>query len=675
MTNPLIGPQATPPFHHFPIEQVETTINAMLSDARAQIAKFEVEDTIDWHWLARIEALDDELSRAWSPVSHLNNVCSTDELRSAHDHCIQALTAWHTERGQNEKLFKCYQQLAARSDGTVAQRTAVEHAIRGFKLSGIGLPAEQQQRIAELKQNLAQLSNDFSNNLLDCTQAWTEHHEDASQLAGLPAANLAVAKAAATAKSLAGYLLTLDAPQYMAVMMFADNRALRERLHRAFVSRASSAPHHDAKTDNSHNVQQILTARGELAELLGFDNYAQLSLATKMAESEEQVLNLLNDLAQRSSAQAKAEFAEVESFASELGLAPVQPWDVAYVSEKIRQQNYQLSQEELRPYFPVDRVVGGLFEVVKRLFNVDIQRDDTVATWHKDVGYYHLLKQGQPIASFYFDLFAREGKRGGAWMDDCRVRRVDESGTQLPVAYLTCNFTPPSDEIPSLLSHDEVTTLFHEFGHGLHHMLTEIDVPAVSGINGVAWDAVELPSQLLENWCWEPEVIPLISAHYETGEALPQALLEKLLAAKNFQSALFMVRQLEFAIYDFELHAETRAAATPSALEKLAEIRARLSIVPAVAENAFPLSFAHIFAGGYAAGYYSYKWAEVLSADAYSLFEELGIFSEAAAAKLFNCILSRGGSEPAADLYREFRGRDATIDALLRHSGIEEAHV
>jgi oligopeptidase A len=675
MTNPLIGPQATPPFNEFPVDQVEPTINAMLSDARTQIAKIEVEPTIDWHWLARIEALDDELSRAWSPVSHLNNVCSTDELRSAHDNCIQALTAWHTERGQNEKLFTCYQKLAERSDGTVAQRTAVEHALRGFKLSGIGLPAEQQQRIAELKQNLAQLSNDFSNNLLDCTQAWTDHHEDDSQLIGLPAANLAVAKAAAEAKSLTGYLLTLDAPQYMAVMMFADNRALREKLHRAFVSRASSAPHHDAKTDNSINVQQILTARGELAELLGFDNYAQLSLATKMAESEEQVLNLLNDLAKRSSSQAKQEFAEVEDFAAGMELAPVEPWDVAYISEKMRQQNYQLSQEALRPYFPVDRVVAGLFEVVKRLFKIDIRRDNTVATWHPDVGYYQLLKQGRPIASFYFDLFAREGKRGGAWMDDCRVRRVDSTGIQLPVAYLNCNFTPPSDNIPSLLSHDEVTTLFHEFGHGLHHMLTEIDVPAVSGINGVAWDAVELPSQLLENWCWEPEVIPLISAHYESGEALPQVLLEKLLAAKNFQSALFMVRQLEFASYDFELHAETRGGITPDAMAKLADIRSRLAIVPAVAENAFPLSFAHIFAGGYAAGYYSYKWAEVLSADAYSLFEELGIFSEEAAAQLYDCILSRGGSVPAAVLYRKFRGRDATVDALLRHSGIEEAHV
>jgi oligopeptidase A len=394
-----------------------------------------------------------------------------------------------------------------------------------------------------------------------------------------------------------------------------------------------------------------------------------------MAESEEQVLNLLNDLAKRSSSQAKQEFAEVEDFAAGMELAPVEPWDVAYISEKMRQQNYQLSQEALRPYFPVDRVVAGLFEVVKRLFKIDIRRDNTVATWHPDVGYYQLLKQGRPIASFYFDLFAREGKRGGAWMDDCRVRRVDSTGIQLPVAYLNCNFTPPSDNIPSLLSHDEVTTLFHEFGHGLHHMLTEIDVPAVSGINGVAWDAVELPSQLLENWCWEPEVIPLISAHYESGEALPQVLLEKLLAAKNFQSALFMVRQLEFASYDFELHAETRGGITPDAMAKLADIRSRLAIVPAVAENAFPLSFAHIFAGGYAAGYYSYKWAEVLSADAYSLFEELGIFSEEAAAQLYDCILSRGGSVPAAVLYRKFRGRDATVDALLRHSGIEEAHV
>jgi len=515
--------------------------------------------------------------------------------------------------------------------------------------------------------------------VLDSTQAWYKHFTDASELAGLPESALAQAQQAAARKNLEGYVITLDFPSYFPVLQYADNRALREEIYTAYVTRATA---NSAKTneqgqqettaefDNTAIIAETLALRHELAQLLGFSNYAERSLATKMAQSPAQVLEFLEALAHKSKPYAQRDYEELKAFAAEQGCADFQSWDSTYYSEKLRVAKYDVSQEELRPYFPAEKVISGMFAVVNRLFGISVEQVQSFDTYHEDVRFFKVFKNGAQIASFYLDLFARDGKRGGAWMADARVRRKTTSGLQLPVAFLTCNFTPPVGDTPSLLTHDEVTTLFHEFGHGLHHMLTQIDVAAVSGINGVAWDAVELPSQFMENWCWEPEAIPLISGHYQTGEPLPKALLDKMLAAKNFQSGLQMLRQIEFALFDFRLHAQYNPAQPQSAQEVLQQVRAEVAVVQPPAFNRFENSFSHIFAGGYAAGYYSYKWAEVLSADAFSRFEEEGIFNAETGESFLTEILQQGGSKTPMELFTSFRGREPSIDALLRHSGI-----
>lgn len=683
MSNPLLQSHELPPFSSIQPEHVEPAISQLINDSRAHLQQLLVGlGQPSWdNLVAPLEEQGDLLDQAWSPVSHLNAVRNNDALRTAYNNSLALLTEYGTEVSQNTELYNAYQKLADSDDYahlTQAQKQAVDNALRDFRLGGVALDGEQKKRFGAIQKRLSELSTQFSNNVLDATQAWYKHFDTADALAGLPESALAQAAQAAAQKQLQGYVVTLDFPSYLAVMMYANNRDLREEIYTAYVTRASAEGKKAdgssaAQWDNSALITETLALRHELAQLLGFTNYAERSLASKMAENTQQVLAFLSELAQKSKPLAERDMQELRAFAATQGCDDLQPWDMTYYSEQLRVEKYAVSQEALRSYFPAERVINGMFEVVKRLYSIDIVQVAVFESWHPDVRFYHIFKDGEKIASFYLDLFAREHKRGGAWMADCRVRRKTATGLQLPVAFLTCNFTPPVGDTPSLLTHDEVTTLFHEFGHGLHHMLTQIDVAAVSGINGVAWDAVELPSQFLENWCWEPEAIPLISGHYQTAEPLPQELLDKMLAAKNFQSGMQMVRQLEFSLFDFRLHAEYDAKNPQDPQAVLDQVRREVAVVKAPAFNRFQNSFSHIFAGGYAAGYYSYKWAEVLSADAFSRFEEEGIFNPQTGASFLQEILQQGGSRAPMELFVNFRGREPKIDALLRHSGLGEA--
>ena len=680
MTNPLLASHTLPPFSAIVAEQVTPAISELIAQGRAQLQQL-LADLPNPSWdtlVAPLEAQGDKLDQAWAPVSHLNSVANSEELRKAYTESVALLTDYSTEFSQNEALYKAYQQLADSDEFaqlTQAQQQTINNALRDFRLGGVALNDADKKRFGDIQKRLSELSTQFSNNVLDATQAWFKQFDNADALAGLPESALAQAAQAAVQKELPGYVVTLDFPSYYAVIMYADNRALREEIYTAYVTRASALSKKSdgaavTEFDNTALIAETLALRHELAQLLGFANYAERSLASKMAESPAQVLEFLTELAQKSKPYAERDYAELCEFAARNGCADVQAWDTTYFSEKLRVEKYSVSQEELRPYFPAEKVIAGMFEVVRRLFGIEVKQIAEFDTYHPDVRFYRIFKNGEQVASFYLDLFARDKKKGGAWMADCRVRRKTENGVQLPVAFLTCNFTPPVGTTPSLLTHDEVTTLFHEFGHGLHHMLTQIDVAAVSGINGVAWDAVELPSQFMENWCWEPEAIPLISGHYQTGEPLPQHLLDKMLAAKNFQSGLQMIRQIEFSLFDFRLHAEYNPAMPQSAQDVLNQVRAQVAVIKPPAFNRFENSFSHIFAGGYAAGYYSYKWAEVLSADAYSRFEEEGIFNAQTGESFLQEILQQGGSKAPMELFKNFRGREPEIDALLRHSGI-----
>ena len=684
MTNPLLENHVLPPFSAIEASHVAPAISQLIADNRAHLQQLLSSLTQpSWNNLAApLESQGDKLDQAWAPVSHLNAVRNNDELRTAYNASIALLTEYGTEVSQNETLFNAYQQLA-NSDEYLqlshAQKQSIDNALRDFRLGGVALSDDHKKRFGDIQQRLSELSTQFSNHVLDATQAWFKQFDNADALAGLPESALAQAAQTAQQKSLTGYVITLDFPSYYAVMMYAENRALRQEIYTAYVTRASAASQkindqHQVETttefDNTAIIAETLALRHELAQLLGFANYAERSLATKMAQTTQQVLQFLQELAQKSKPYAQRDYDELRNFAKANGCDDLQAWDTTYYSEKLRVEKYSISQEELRAYFPAEKVIAGMFTVVNKLFSIDVQQVTEFDTYHSDVRFYNIFKKGEKIASFYLDLFAREGKRGGAWMADARVRRKTETGVQLPVAFLTCNFTPPVGDTPSLLTHDEVTTLFHEFGHGLHHMLTQIDVAAVSGINGVAWDAVELPSQFMENWCWEPEAIPLISGHYQTSESLPQHLLDKMLAAKNFQSGLQMLRQIEFSLFDFRLHAEYDAKNPRTAQEVLQQVRSEVAVVRPPEFNRFENSFSHIFAGGYAAGYYSYKWAEVLSADAFARFEEEGIFNSTTGESFLHEILQQGGSKAPMELFMQFRGREPSIDALLRHSGI-----
>lgn len=675
--NPLLQPYDLPPFSAIRPEHVQPAIEQILSDNRAALVGILQNQASKPTWDGLVLAMDelnDRLGAAWSPVSHLNAVCNSPELRQAYEACLPALSAYSTEIGQNRELFDAFQALANSPEAAsfdVGQKTTLEHSLRDFRLSGIDLPAEKQKRYAEVQSKLSELGSQFSNQLLDATQAWSKHVTDPAQLAGLTDSAKAQMAAAAQAKGLEGWLITLEFPSYYAVMTYADDRALREEVYRAYSTRASDQGPNAGQNDNGPVMQQLLDLRQELAGLLGFANYAEKSLATKMAESSDQVLNFLRDLAKRSKPFAAKDLEELKAYAAEQGCPDLQSWDTGYYGEKLREQRYSVSQEALRVYFPIDKVLSGLFSLVERLYGIQIAELTGFDSWHPDVRLFEIRENGQHVGRFFFDLYARANKRGGAWMDGARDRRrTAEGALQSPVANLVCNFTPAVAGKPALLTHDEVTTLFHEFGHGLHHLLTRIEHAGVSGINGVAWDAVELPSQFMENWCWEPEGLALISGHYETGEPLPQDLLDKMLAAKNFQSGLMMVRQLEFSLFDFELHATHGDGR--SVLQVLEAVRDEVSVMRPPAYNRFPNSFAHIFAGGYAAGYYSYKWAEVLSADAFSRFEEEGVLNGDTGRAFRDAILARGGSQAPMVLFVDFRGREPSIDALLRHSGLDE---
>ncbi|QJD71834.1 oligopeptidase A [Marinobacterium sp. LSUCC0821] len=674
MSNPLLTPAALPPFSAIKAEHMVPAIEHLLERNRARIAELVEQPMTDWQSLVgEIEHLNDELAQAWSPVSHLNAVRNSDEVREAYNACLPKLSEYFTELGQNEKLYQAFEAFSA-SDAfqklSSPQKKVITNSLRDFRLAGIGLEKEKQQRYAELQLKLSELTTKFSENVLDATQGWVKHVTDDADLAGLPEHVLVAAKSAAEERELEGWVLTLDFPVYYAVMLQAESRELRKEFYSAYATRASDQGPTAGQWDNSNLITEILTLRLELAQLLGFANYAEYSLATKMAQSTDQVVQFLEDLAARSRPQAVTELDELRAFAKESGnLESVEAWDLTFYAEKLKQQRFNISQQELRPYFPLPRVLNGLFEITDRLFGVKVEEIAEFDTYHADVRLFELSRDGEVLAHCYLDPFARSGKRGGAWMDDCRVRRQKDGTVQLPVAYLVCNFTPPLKGEPALLTHDEVTTLFHEFGHGIHHMLTQMEHADISGINGVAWDAVELPSQFLENWCWEPEALALISAHYQTGEALPQEKLDRLLEAKHFQSGMMMVRQLEFSLFDFILHRDFEPGRT-EVQTVLDKVRAEVAVMSPPSFNRFQHSFSHIFAGGYAAGYYSYKWAEVLSADAFSRFEEEGIFNAETGASFRKAILEKGGSEEPMELFVEFRGREPEVDALLRHSGI-----
>ena len=679
MQNPLLHPQQLPPFSQIKVDQIEPAIDALIEENRQLVnALTETEQEHDWDsFVQRLEDTSDKLSYAWSIASHLNGVMNSDELRQAYNACLPKLSAYWTEMGQHKGLFSGYEALAKSEHFASldkAQQKVLQNTLRDFKLSGIALPEAEQQRYAEIQQRLSELTNTFSENVLDATQGWYFHTEDPSDLQGLPDDAIEAAANAAKTRELDGWVITLDFPSYYAVMTYANNSAVREQLYRAYSTRASDQGPDAGRWDNGPIMNEILALRQELAKLLGFATYADLSLATKMAENGDQVIGFLNDLAEKSRPVAEQDLADLTAFAKELdGTEQLMPWDVSYYAEKLKQSRYQVSQQQLRPYFPLPKVLNGLFGIVERLFGIRIEEQADADTWHEDVRFFRLSRDGETLAYCYLDPFARSNKRGGAWMADCRDRRrLADGQIQLPVAYLVCNFTPPVGNKPALLTHDEVTTLFHEFGHGLHHMLTRVDYPEVSGINGVAWDAVELPSQFLENWCWEPEGLALMSGHYETNEPLPSELLENMLAAKHFQAGMMMVRQLEFSLFDFKLHQCFEAGVT-DVQQVLDEVRKQVAVMTPPKENRFQHSFGHIFSGGYAAGYYSYKWAEVLSADAFSRFEEDGVFSPTAGEAFRSNILEKGGSAEPMELFVAFRGREPKVDALLRHNGIVKA--
>jgi len=679
MQNPLLHPQQLPPFSQIKVDQIEPAIDALIEENRQLVnALTKTEQDHDWDsFVQRLEDTSDKLSYAWSIASHLNGVMNSDELRQAYNACLPKLSAYWTEMGQHKGLFSGYEALAKSEHFASldkAQQKVLKNTLRDFKLSGIALPEAEQHRYAEIQQRLSELTNTFSENVLDATQGWYFHTEDPSDLQGLPDDAIEAAANAAKTRELDGWVITLDFPSYYAVMTYANNSAVREQLYRAYSTRASDQGPDAGRWDNGPIMNEILALRQEMAKLLGFATYADLSLATKMAENGNQVIGFLNDLAEKSRPVAEQDLADLTAFANELdGTEQLMPWDVSYYAEKLKQSRYQVSQQQLRPYFPLPKVLNGLFGIVERLFGIRIEEQADADTWHDDVRFFRLSRDGETLAYCYLDPFARSNKRGGAWMADCRDRRrLADGQIQLPVAYLVCNFTPPVGNKPALLTHDEVTTLFHEFGHGLHHMLTRVDYPEVSGINGVAWDAVELPSQFLENWCWEPEGLALMSGHYETNEPLPNELLENMLAAKHFQAGMMMVRQLEFSLFDFKLHQCFETGVT-DVQQVLDEVRKQVAVMTPPKENRFQHSFGHIFSGGYAAGYYSYKWAEVLSADAFSRFEEDGVFSPTAGEAFRSNILEKGGSAEPMELFVAFRGREPKVDALLRHNGIVKA--
>jgi oligopeptidase A len=672
--NPLLDFSGLPRFADFRPGLVTPAVDRLLAENRALIERLAGPDAPPtWRdFVQPLEDANERLHRAWGVVGHLNAVMNSPELREAYNSNLPRVTQYYTELGQHPKLYAKFKALRASREFeglAPAQRKIVENELRDFRLGGAELPPEDKARFKEISERLSQLSSRFSDNLLDATNAFAHFAGDPGETAGIPADVLAAAREAAQAEDKPGWKFTLHAPSYLPVMQYAENRALRELMYRAYVTRASEFG--KAEWDNSALIAEIVRLRREQARLLGFATYAEYSLEPKMAESPRQVLDFLNELAARAKPYAERDLREVTDFArAELGLARLEAWDLAYASERLRLKRYAFSDQEVKQYFPETRVLPGMFKLVETIYGLSIEPAAAPA-WHPDVRFYAIRdRAGQRVGEFYVDLYARPSKRGGAWMDDAITRRVKDGRVQAPVAYLNCNFSAPVGGKPALFTHEEVNTLFHEFGHGLHHLLTRVDHLGVSGINGVEWDAVELPSQFMENFCWEWEVLRPMTAHVDTGEPLPRALFDKMLAARNFQSGMQTVRQLEFALFDLRLHYDFDPRGAKSALELLDEVRARVAVVVPPPYNRFPHNFSHVFAGGYAAGYYSYKWAEVLSADAYSLFEENGVLDPRTGQRFWDEILGTGGSRPALESFVAFRGREPKIDALLRHNGM-----
>jgi oligopeptidase A len=675
MNNPLLDFSGLPRFAEIRPEHIGPAVEHLVAEGRETIVRVASpgrERT--WEGFVRpLEDANERLARAWAQVSHMNAVVNTPALREAYNAALPRVTEFFTEQGQDERLHAGYKALAA-SKGfealSPARKRHVENELRDFRLGGAELPPAQKARFREVKEELAKLASRFQDNVLDATNAFTHLVTDAAELSGIPPDVVEAAREAARKDGREGAKLTLHMPCYLPVMKYADHAGLRERMYRAYVTRASDFG--PPEWDNTAIMERLLALRLELARLLGYESYAEVSLATKMAGSAGEVLAFLDDLAKRARPFAERDMEELRAFArDELGLAELRAWDIAYASEKLRQKRYAFSDQEVKRYFPENEVLAGMFRLVETLYGLTI-RQATAETWHPTVRFFEIVDAaGQRVGQFYLDLYAREGKRGGAWMDDAINRRRVDGRVQTPVAFLTCNFSAPVGGKPALFTHDEVTTLFHEFGHGLHQLLTQVDELGVTGINGVEWDAVELPSQFMENFCWEWDVVEPMTRHVETGERIPRVLFDRMLAAKNFQSGMQFVRQLEFALFDMRLH--HGALAQGGVMRVLEEVRREVSVFPVPDYNRFPNQFSHVFAGGYAAGYYSYKWAEVLSSDAYAAFEEAGVLNAEVGARFRREVLGAGGSRPALDSFVAFRGRRPQIDALLRHNGMTEA--
>ena len=675
MTNPLLDTQYLPKFQSIKPSHVNEALTRVLKNAEQKIHELEIisnsNDMISWDNFAIVlEDIDESIDRVWSTVSHLNAVKDSVELRDAYQEGLQLLTKFHTQLGQNQSIFSGYQQLRNGSEFSTlntAQKKIIDNSIRDFRLSGAELSGDQQSQYKAIALKLSELSNQFSQNILDATQSWNLSINNAEELTGLPQDFIAQAS-----QNKNEWKFGLDVPTYITIMQHSDNAELREKFYEAYATRASDVGPDAGKFDNTSLITEIIELKQQKAELLGYQNYAELALATKMASSPKEVTDFILELEKYAQPKAQQELAELKMFAkTHYSIDHLEPWDIAYYSEKQKQQQFAFSAEEVKQYFPASHVIQGLFNVVKKLFNIRVESNENAEAWHDDVMVFNVINEKDVlIGQFYADIYVRKNKRGGAWMGVCRHHRKTVDSQQIPVAYLTCNFSPATHDRPALLKHDDVETLFHEFGHTLHHLLTQVNEMSVAGINGVPWDAVELPSQFLENWCWHSDSIELISQHYQTGKALPKELLNKMLRAKHFQSGMGTLRQLEFSLFDMRLHHECSINENFNVQNLLNEIRSTMAVIQPPAYHRFQNSFSHIFAGGYAAGYYSYKWSEVLSADAFNRFEEEGIFNTQTGTSFLNNILSKGGEEEPQVLFENFRGRPPSIKPLLTHSGL-----
>jgi oligopeptidase A len=673
VSNPLLHYAGLPKFNEIKPEHISPAVNSLVTEGRELVEHLATAtETPTWENFAlKLEDHSERLGRTWSQVGHMNAVVNSPELREAYNENLAKLTDFYSDLSQDERLyakFKAIQTGSEFANLSPTQQKIINNEVRDFKLGGAELPTEEKARFKTISEELSKLGAKFEENIMDNTNDFAHYVENIDDLAGIPQDAIEAAAIAAKEVDKSGYKFSLHFPSYMPVLQYADNRALRETLYRAYATRASefSKP----EWDNTSLICDILKLKQEEAHMLGFKNYAELSLATKMADTPAQVTAFLDTLAERAKPYAERDIQELRDYAKKLDIHDMQAWDVAYISEKLRENKYAFSDQEVKQYFPEDKVLAGLFKVTETIFGVQVRKAEA-SVWHNDAAFYEISdSSNKPVAYFYLDLYARNNKRGGAWMDECITRRKKANIIELPVAYLTCNFSAPVGNKPALFTHDEVITMFHEFGHGLHHMLTQVDEYSVSGIKGVEWDAVELPSQFMENFCWEWDVLRYMTKHIDTGAQLPRELFDKMVAAKNFQAGMQTLRQIEFSLFDMRLHGDFDPNGKQTALDLIEQIRDEVAVLRPPKWNRFPNSFSHIFAGGYAAGYYSYKWAEVLSADAYSLFEELGVLSDEAGKRFKNEVLAKGGSRPAMESFAAFRGREPSIDALLRHNGM-----